>query len=352
MEKSKRIIIIGGGLSGLTLAYLLFRRNIQSTIMEASTRLGGRIQTIQGELGTPMELGATWFSDMHQNLLSLIEELGLKKYPQFSKGISLFQTKSFEPPQKFFVPEAESPSYRIAGGTQTLIEALRQKLAPENILLNQKVTALKEVGEEIQIETSKGKHFTADRIVLCIPPQLLVSQIQISPKLPENMIQVLPQVQTWMAGAIKFVMEYPDPFWRNEGYSGMVYSHAGIILEMYDHTNFEENKFGFTGFLNGGAANYSPEVRKEFVLKQLAELLGEKMLKPAAYFDKVWTDEFVLAGNQTIQRPHQNNGHPVFQQSYLNGKLFFAGTETATEFPGYMEGAIRSAKKIVDKIPF
>ncbi len=100
-------------------------------------------------------------------------------------------------------------------------------------------------------------------------------------------------------------------------------------MEMYDHTNFEENKFGFTGFLNGGASGYSQEVRKEFVLRQLAELLGKEVLNPVSYSDKVWTDEFVLAGNQLIQRLLQNNGHPLLQQSYLNGKLFFSGTETA-----------------------
>lgn len=85
--------------------------------MEASARLGGRIQTIKGTLQTPLELGATWFSDMHPNLLASIEDMGLQKYPQFSKGTSLFQTKSFEPPQKFLVPEAESSSYRLAGGS-------------------------------------------------------------------------------------------------------------------------------------------------------------------------------------------------------------------------------------------
>ena len=104
MGANERIVIIGAGLSGLTLAYLLSKKNINATVLEASSRLGGRIQTTKGALLTPLELGATWFSDMHPNLLSLIDELGLQKFPQFSKGISLFQTKSFDPPQKFFVP--------------------------------------------------------------------------------------------------------------------------------------------------------------------------------------------------------------------------------------------------------
>jgi monoamine oxidase len=343
-----KVIIVGGGLSGLTTSYLLSKKNIQVTVLEASSRLGGRIQTIKGSLDTPLELGATWFSDMHQNLIDLIDTLGLKKYPQFSKGTSLFQTKSFEPPQKFFVPEAENPSYRLAGGTQTLIDSLVNYIPSENIKLNTGVVSVKEIENEIAVETVHGERFYADKVILCLPPQLIHSKIKFSPLLPENIIQILPTVQTWMAGAIKFVLEFERPFWREKGYSGMLYSHAGIVIEMYDHTNVEENKFGFTGFLNGGASSYSQDVRKELVLRQLTELLGEDILNFNYYTDKIWTDEFVLNGNQIIQRPHQNNGHPLLQKSYMNDKVHFAGTEAATEFSGYMEGAIISALKIAD----
>jgi monoamine oxidase len=341
-----KVIIVGGGISGLTTSYLLSKKNIQVTVLEASSRLGGRIQTIKGSLDTPLELGATWFSDMHQNLINLIDTLGLKKYPQFSKGTSLFQTKSFEPPQKFFVPEAENPSYRIAGGTQTLIDALVNSIPSENIKLNTGVVYIKEIQNEIEVETVHGERFQADIVILCLPPQLIHSKIKFSPLLPENIVEILPTVQTWMAGAIKFVLEFEKPFWREKGYSGMLYSHAGIVVEMYDHTNVEENKFGFTGFLNGSASSYSQEVRKELVLRQLTELLGDDILNFNYYTDKIWTDEYVLSGNQIIQRPHQNNGHPLLQKSYMNDKVHFAGTESATEFSGYMEGAIISALKI------
>ena len=121
-------------------------------------------------------------------------------------------------------------------------------------------------------------------------------------------------------------------------------------MEMYDHTNFEEDKFGFTGFLSGGAAAYSQEVRRDVVLRHLGDLLGEQSPRPTAYFDKVWTDEFVFSGNQLIQSPHQNNGHPLLQRSYMNGNLFLAATETATEHPGYMEGAVISAQDIAAKL--
>ena len=280
--------------------------------------------------------------------MRLIKELGLKKYPQFSKGVSLFQTKSFEPPQEFFIPESESPSYRIAGGTQMLVNNLSEKITPENIKLNTKVIAITEHENEIIVETVNGQKLHANKVIVCMPPQLAGSQIHFYPDLPNSLSDILPTVQTWMSGAIKFVLEYEKPFWRNNGYSGMLYSHSGIVSEMYDHTNFEENKFGFTGFLNSGAASYSHKVRKEFVLKQLTELLGKEVENPNNYFDKIWNDEYVVIGNPFIQRPHQNNGHPMLQHAYMDGKLLFSGTETSTEFAGYMEGAIVSALKIVD----
>ncbi|WP_343565708.1 hypothetical protein [Sphingobacterium sp.] len=34
----------------------------------------------------------------------------------------------------------------------------------------------------------------------------------------------------------------------------------------------------------------------------------------------------------------------------MNNKLFFAATETATELPGYMEGAVVAAKAIAEKL--
>ncbi|CDF79504.1 amine oxidase [Formosa agariphila KMM 3901] len=350
MKQNERIIIIGAGLSGLTLAYLLSKKNVYATVLEASNRCGGRIQTIKGENETPMELGATWFSDIHPNLISLLDELELKKFPQYSKGKSLFQTKSFEPAQEFYIPEAETPSYRIAGGTEHLISTLYEKIDAEHIKLKTKVVCIEDIENELIVHSNKGEKFIADKVILCLPVQLVGSQIKFIPELPNNISAVLPTVQTWMAGSIKFVLEYSEPFWRRNGYSGMLYSHVGIVSEMYDHTNFEEDKFGFTGFLNGSSSTYTKALRKALVLKQLEELLGEDASTPLTYSEKIWTDDFILNGNRLINIPHQNNGHPVFKETYMGDKLYFSGTESTDEFSGYMEGAILSALNTLKKI--
>jgi monoamine oxidase len=65
-------------------------------------------------------------------------------------------------------------------------------------------------------------------------------------------------------------------------------------------------------------------VRLTITLDQLVELIGEEAGFPVLYQDKIWDNEFITAGKQVIESPHQNNGHPVFKIGYLNDKLFFA----------------------------
>ena len=343
---NRRVLIIGGGLSGLCLAYYLQQQQYEPIVLEAASRFGGRIQTVKGEHDTPLELGATWFSIQHPALLALLTELGLQRYEQYATGITLFQTKSFEPVQQFVVPESEAPSFRIAGGTQRLIEALVAQLPAQHLHLRQQVVQVREAGDEVEVLTADGSCHRGARAVICLPPQLAAATLAFIPALPAAITQLLPQVHTWMAGSVKFALEYPNAFWRAAGYSGMLYSHAGIIAEMYDHTNYEADRFGFTGFLASGAAGFEPAVRRELVLKQLVTLFGPEAGQPSAYFDKVWNDEYVVVGSPLIRYPHQYNGEPLLHQSHLSGKLFFCGTETATAHSGYMEGAITAAQQL------
>lgn len=345
MEQTKKILIIGGGLSGLTLAYLAAKKNIHVTVLEASDRTGGRIYTVSGMRGTPLELGATWFSDQHPELLQLVGELGLVKFAQYDKGKTLFQTKSFEPAQQFEIPDSTLPSYRLRGGTSAVIQALEARILSGNIQLNATVRQIRQTDKAITAFLKDGRRYEADKIFICLPPQVAAEHISFFPALTDTTNQLLQNVQTWMAGAIKFTLEYETPFWRTHGFSGMLYSHAGAITEMYDHTNMEADKFGLTGFLNSGLQHYDASTRKQYVLGQLTELLGEDAAHPTGYYDKIWNEPTLLAGPQIFRRAHYNNGHPALQNSYMNGKLFFAGSETASAHPGYMEGAVSAARR-------
>ncbi len=71
-----RVIIVGGGISGLSTAYYLAKGGVPSTILESRPRLGGVIQTERVE-GCTIEGGPDSFLSVKPAALELIRELGL-----------------------------------------------------------------------------------------------------------------------------------------------------------------------------------------------------------------------------------------------------------------------------------
>jgi protoporphyrinogen/coproporphyrinogen III oxidase len=71
-----RTLIIGGGISGLSTAYYLSKRNLPSAIVESRPRLGGVIQTDRVH-GCTLEAGPDSFLSAKPAALDLIRDLGL-----------------------------------------------------------------------------------------------------------------------------------------------------------------------------------------------------------------------------------------------------------------------------------
>jgi monoamine oxidase len=346
----KDCIIIGAGLSGLATAYFLKNKGINATILEARSNYGGRIKTIYSPNGqTPMEMGATWFGPQHQNLISFLNDLGIAYFPQFTKGIAFFETMSFAPPQQFEVPATEAPYFRVKNGTESMIQALVQAVGEAHIVLNETVESLENVGDFVVLRT-KNNTYEAKKVILAAPPKVVLQHINFTPQLPNALMQVMGNTHTWMAESIKFAVEYTRPFWKAKGLSGTIYSQVGLITEMYDHTNEPENGFALMGFLQGSALLYSSAEREKMVIQQLTKLLGVEASEYLFYQDNCWANEpFTHVASDDFIRPHQNNGHPLFSKSIWEHKLFFAGTETANAYGGYMDGAIDAAKRVAEE---
>jgi monoamine oxidase len=342
-----KVIIIGAGLSGLTCGYLLQKKSVHVTLLEANTRIGGRIETRNGTTNATIEMGATWFSKLHPHLFQLLDELELGYFKQHTQGISLFETMSFVPPQKFEISEFEEPSFRIKGGTQKLIEKLAEKIGWHNIKTETKVIAINEVGNQMEVLDQNETVYIADCVITTLPPNLMVNTLSFSPPLPEKLVNLAKKTHTWMGESIKFAVEYATPFWKENNYSGTLFSQASIITEMYDHSTFDNTGYALKGFLNGSTSILSLEERKTKVITQLEKLFGSDAENYITYNEKVWRDEPLTFSNYDhLVMAHENNGHQLYQNSFLNNKLYISGSETALQNPGYMEGAIVAAKNI------
>ncbi len=336
----KTVGIIGGGLCGLTLAHKLKQKGISIKLLEANSRFGGRVFTKVVDK-TNVELGATWLWKYNRNLIELAEELDIKFFEQQMDGDALFEAMSANEPQRFQLPPNQEVSYRVAGGTSGYIDRLVKKLSKEEYYLNTKVVGITEEREKVKLTTEKGELYV-DQVVSTIPPQLLVNSVSFSPALPSEIMELGDATHTWMQDSIKCAVVFKNPFWKAQGLSGVGFSHVGPFTELYDHTDVEGKTFALMGFLNGGLAQESEATRKEKVLKQLVKFFGDEVLTElVSYEEKVWNQEkLTLFPNNKFLSPHQNNSHPLYQDSLYNGKFYIAGTETASDYAGYMEGAV------------
>jgi monoamine oxidase len=345
----KKIIILGGGLSGIYLGYRLKKAGFSIEILEANDRIGGRMYTKNTE-NTKVELGAAWLWKYNMELLEVCNELDVSLFEQYMKGDALFEAVKGNSPQRFQVPKNQEISYRIAGGTATILEKLSKGFLENELQLRQKVTQIDATETSIKVVT-KSSTFTGDVVISTIPPQLLVNSVAFVSKLDTNFIQIANNTHTWMKDAIKFAVVYTTPFWKEKGLSGAGFSNVGPFTEMYDHSSFENNHFALMGFLNPSLTNKSKSYREEKIREQLFKFFGEEGKKYLSYEEKVWNNENLLNfENDTFLRPHYNNGHPIYQQEFLNGKFIVAGSETSAKYGGYMEGAIYRGNQIVTQL--
>ena len=89
-SQRKHIGIIGGGIAGLVSAYELSQLNHQVTILEADSRLGGRIKTHYFSDGNCGELGAMRIPASHGCTLNYIDKFNLAKRPFVSYNPAAF----------------------------------------------------------------------------------------------------------------------------------------------------------------------------------------------------------------------------------------------------------------------
>lgn len=338
----KEVIIVGAGLSGLTAAYKLKKSGISSTILEARPRIGGRIQTLEG----PIEMGATWFGDQHIHLRQFLIELDLEHFEQFTQGIISYDVHQQAPVQYMQMPPGQAPSYRIKGGTISLINKLASELDQETFHLNTKVRDIHGSGESVVITDREGKQYRSRIAIVTLPPQLLTHTVAFEPPLPPTTRELMAATHTWMGESIKFALRYDRPFWKEKGFSGMGFAQTGIIQEIHDHTNFEESLFALKGFLRDNFSELSQTGREQLVRAQVMKLFGEEAADYLSYHDRSWINEVHTSVKEVdLLLPHQNSGHPELSQPLMADKVLIAGTETSPVYGGYMEGAVYAGMK-------
>lgn len=113
------VIIIGGGLAGLSAARSLAAQDFSVIVLEASDRVGGRTWTKKLPGEGWIDMGGQWTGLSMGHIAALADSLGVKTFSSYCQGnnIFIFEGKQTEysssvDPAAFPLPEADLKEYR------------------------------------------------------------------------------------------------------------------------------------------------------------------------------------------------------------------------------------------------
>lgn len=156
----------------------------------------------------------------------------------------------------------------------------------------------------------------------------------------------------------KMIVCYDTPWWRDSSYNGFFMSYVGPSPLARDTSVDEVGLYCLTCFVNGDFgrrwSKLPPHERRATVLEQLATVFNagpdSEVWKPIEIFDQIWKHEeyskgalVPITGLTHLTKYSDVYGKPV-------GNIHFCGTEYATEWKGYMEGALCSGENVAKEV--
>lgn len=237
---------------------------------------------------------------------------------------------------------------RIVDGSQVIPLAMAKELG-DTVRLSHPVRAI-ERGDGVTVRSDELE-VDAQRVVVAIPP-LIAGRIHYNPALPPYRQQLMQRLP--MGSVIKFHAVYDEPFWRGDGLTGQATGDRGPVKVAFDNSPSSGSPGVLLGFLEGAHARalgkISASDRRGVVLASLAEYFGPRALQPTDFVELDWATEEWTGGCYGAHFPTGvwTQFGPALREPI--GPIHWAGTETAAEWNGYMDGAVRSGERVAAEI--
>lgn len=414
MNENKEIIIIGGGISGLSAANYLRKEGYHPIILEAQSHLGGRLKTNRS-LGIAFDEGASWIHGPIKNpITELAEKSGMETYLTRDENIRVYDIDGSE-----YAPEdleREEASYdailkRIRGDkNRSFGEVFYQKypqykdqrlwtymlsaflefdtggdiyqlsskdfyddeafegedviatngydhvanyLAKDvDVRLNTKVKGIDYSDDKISIVTDQGS-YQADRVLVTVPLGVLKKGvINFTPPLPDPTQNAIDQLE--MGTVNKFLLVWDEAFW-DEGvqYVGYTPEEKGKFNYFLNVKKFAD-AYALMTFSYGDYAEQTERMTDEEVIEEimghLKHIYGPGIPPPTHMLRTKWNENPFSYGSYSFIA---NGSRSIVYEVFeepVDNKIFFAGEHTIVDYRGTVHGAYLSGIREAKKM--
>jgi monoamine oxidase len=237
----------------------------------------------------------------------------------------------------------------LSEGTEPLVQHLGSTMG-HGLVLNSPAQNLEIKPESVTVHTPRGK-YKARQIIVAAPPQLY-DRIGLLNLVPPTHSRVFAAYRS--GKVIKTILVFDRPWWRDRGLSGSV-QHIGSLFNWAVDCSAPQGQVGnLVVFSTAHSArqlemNRSESARVQLAMEWLREVYGSAVPPVIAARSVDWSaDPWSLGGYASVRSLGAWLAAPSLFATH--GRIHFAGTETATEWRSYMEGALQSGERAAQTI--
>ena len=240
--------------------------------------------------------------------------------------------------------EGGAQDSRFVGGSGLIPQRLANRLG-DAVALDAAVRKIVQHPDHVMVTSDRGQ-VRASRVIVAAPPSTVLD-IDWYPFLPPKRHQLLQRMP--MGALMKCDAVYPTPFWRAKGLSGTGLNDSGAVRVSFDNSPPDAAVGVLLAFVGGSTwstyGTMSSAARRRAVLEGFAALVGDEALSPVEYTEHDWTHERWTKGSPiAVQVPGAITAFGSMIRRPFR-RVHWAGTETATYWSGYMDGAVRSGER-------
>ena len=366
-EFQGNVIIVGAGAAGLAAAKKLEEKGIGYQILEATDKVGGRIQKNENFADFPIDLGAEWIHEDKSILYYLINQpenepnIETILYQPMNVQQVVGNTISQIPNQDMIDYYADYiTEYKFKNTTwyDYIDENFAQNIE-QNIIYNSKVTTVDYTGNKVVLTTENGTEYQADKVILTVSVGVLKSNaISFNPPLSLEKTTAIQDVE-FLPG-FKLFMKFSDQFYPDV----ITCETSSGEKTYYDVAYGKESEDHVLGLLSTGTSAeeyYTLGSSDEIVTSVLKELdtyynglASQNYVN--SYLYKDWSQQAHVQGTWTSDAEASSNT----LNTSIDDKVYFAG-ETYNEYGisqvngfyiirGSVQSAILSGYEVVYRV--